>query len=127
MLFVLKNLLNQEPFPPPRPENPPPEPENRPPGPRLGPGSGLGSGPEPGTLPKIKLPKALISNIKQLLHDQKQVQNVIEQMKLVVAQTVPNLVSDRVANVVSTSPHSNLLDSNSPLIYRNQLNSPIQT
>ena len=94
LLFVLKNLL---------------EPDAEPgcPGPHYPPG-------EPGTRHRIRLPKALISNIKQLLKDQKQVQNVIAEMKTAVDNTVPNLVNQNMANAVATPPGGNLIDRNSP-------------
>jgi len=88
LLFVLKNLLNQRPCPPTEQiitEVPgaPRKPE------------------EPAERTGIKLPKALISNIKQLLKDQKQVQDVINRMRPIVENTLPGLVNEREANEVS--------------------------
>ena len=93
LLFVLKNLL--EPVAPPGC----PEPHH-----------------PPGEAPKIRMPKALITNIKQLLKDQKQVQDVIAQMKIAVNETVPNLVNTNMATAVATPPGGNLniLDSPPP-------------
>jgi hypothetical protein len=88
LLFVLKNLLE--------PVAPPGCPVPR---------------PEPGTKPSIRLPKALITNIKQLLKDQKQVQNVIERMRPVVEETVPRLVNQANATAVNTL---NLMNQDNP-------------
>ena len=91
LLFVLKNLL--EPVAPPGC----PEPDY-----------------PPGEAPKIRLPKALITNIKQLLKDQKQVQDVITRMKIAVNETVPNLVNTNMATAVATPPGGNLNILDSP-------------
>jgi hypothetical protein len=91
LLFVLKNLL--EPVAPPGCPEPPHQPGDR---------------------PTIRLPKALITNIKQLLKDQKQVQNVITEMKTVVDRTVPNLVNQANATIVNNPPDGNLMNLDSP-------------
>lgn len=83
LLFVLKNLLEQRPCPP---REYPPEQPHPPIDPR-----------------QIKLPKALISNIKQLLKDQKHVQDVIGRLKPVVENAVPDLVNRNIASYVSSS------------------------
>lgn len=99
LLFVLKNLLDRGDCP---------EPGTQP----VPPGT-----PQPtGTTqaPKIRLPKALITNIKQLLKDQKQVQDVIQKMKTAVDDTVPNLVNPNMANAVKDLPTGNLMDETTP-------------
>lgn len=101
LLFVLKNLLDQGPSPPREPPQPgEPHPPIQPPGTTQA--------------PKIRLPKALITNIKQLLKDQKQVQDVIEKMKTAVDDTVPNLVNSNMANAVKDLPTGNLMDETTP-------------
>jgi len=96
LLFVLKNLLEQRPCPPPGPGQPPGQP------------------PGPGQPPQIKLPKALISDIKQLLKDQKHVQDVITRMGRIVNQTVPSLVTEGVANAVSGPTIGSTIDDRNP-------------
>jgi hypothetical protein len=89
LLFVLKNLF--EPYAPP----------------------GCPTPQAPGEKPKIRLPKALIINIKQLLKDQKQVQNIINQMRETVDTTVPNLVNKDMGIRVANTP-GNLMVVDSP-------------
>jgi hypothetical protein len=89
LLFVLKNLLE--------PVAPPGCPEPR---------------QEPGERPTIRLPKALITNIKQLLKDQKQVQDVITRMRETVNTTVPELVNP--TNAAATITPGNLMNRNNP-------------
>jgi hypothetical protein len=96
LLFVLKNLLEQRPCPPPGPGQPPGQP------------------PGPGQPPQIKLPKALIRDIKQLLKDQKQVQDVINRIKPIVDETVPRLVNEEVANAVSGPTIGSTIDDRNP-------------
>jgi hypothetical protein len=91
LLFVLKNLLHRDSCPEP----------GRPPG---------------YNPPKIRLPKVLIRNIKDLLKDQKIVQEVIKQMKDTVRDTLPNIITQEVANSTMNPSigRGNLMDPNSP-------------
>ena len=99
LLFVLKNLLEQRPCPP---REPPQPGEPQPPHPPIQPG-------------QIKLPKALISNIKQLLKDQKQVKDVIERMRPIVERdTLPELVEKTMADRVSAGIVGSTIDTDRP-------------
>ena len=94
LLFVLKNLLEQRPCDPP--------------------GERTEQTRDTEQATQIRLPQALISNIKQLLKDQKHVQNVITKLKPVVDRTVPNLVNESFANAVSQPFVGSTIDIHNP-------------
>ena len=94
LLFVLKNLLDTQPQPP-----PPPPPHDLPPR-------------DCPQCPEVKLPRALIPNIRLLIKDQKKVQDVIAQMRQTLS--VDPLATPTNSQYVETPPHGNLTDQNQP-------------
>jgi hypothetical protein len=96
LLFVLKNLFDKQPCDKPDRQDRPVRQDSQ------------------GTTRNIRLPRALISDIKQLLIDQKQVQTVIDKMKSVVDTTVPELVKKSVADSVSSGILGDTNDEQNP-------------
>lgn len=97
LLFILKNLLDHK----------CPEPE--------------WYEPEEYEQPKIKLPKVLISNIKNLLKDQKQVQNIVAEMKTKL-DTDANTQSLRTLLTQTTEPTPDRLRTQNQAGLDNQVN-----
>jgi hypothetical protein len=68
-----------------------------------------------GPKPTIKLPKAIISNIRALLNDQKKVQDIITQMESTINENkLPDQITNIAAGPVLTTPPHNLTNLTSP-------------